>query len=29
MQRLDDELRASVHEVNRLTPTIVEVVVRP
>jgi NADPH-dependent glutamate synthase beta subunit-like oxidoreductase/NAD(P)H-flavin reductase len=26
--RLDDELRASVHEVNRLTPTIVEVVVR-
>jgi NADPH-dependent glutamate synthase beta subunit-like oxidoreductase/NAD(P)H-flavin reductase len=28
MQRLDDELRASVHEVNRLTPTIVEVVVR-
>jgi NADPH-dependent glutamate synthase beta subunit-like oxidoreductase/NAD(P)H-flavin reductase len=27
-QRLDDELRATVHEVNRLTPTIVEVVVR-
>jgi NADPH-dependent glutamate synthase beta subunit-like oxidoreductase/NAD(P)H-flavin reductase len=26
--RLDDELRASVHAVNRLTPTIVEVVVR-
>src|SRR6266852_6223965 len=26
--RLDDELRATVHEVNRLTPTIVEVVVR-
>jgi NADPH-dependent glutamate synthase beta subunit-like oxidoreductase/NAD(P)H-flavin reductase len=26
--RLDDELRARVHEVNRLTPTIVEVVVR-
>jgi NAD(P)H-flavin reductase len=26
--RLDDELRATVHAVNRLTPTIVEVVVR-
>ncbi len=26
--RLDDELTATVHEVNRLTPTIVEVVVR-
>jgi NAD(P)H-flavin reductase len=26
--RLDDELRATVHEVNRLTPAIVEVVVR-
>jgi NADPH-dependent glutamate synthase beta subunit-like oxidoreductase/NAD(P)H-flavin reductase len=26
--RLDDELVATVHEVNRLTPTIVEVVVR-
>jgi NADPH-dependent glutamate synthase beta subunit-like oxidoreductase/NAD(P)H-flavin reductase len=26
--RLNDELRASVHAVNRLTPTIVEVVVR-
>ncbi|HEY1363265.1 MAG TPA: FAD-dependent oxidoreductase [Xanthobacteraceae bacterium] len=26
--RLDDELRATVHEVNRLTPSIVEVVVR-
>jgi NADPH-dependent glutamate synthase beta subunit-like oxidoreductase/NAD(P)H-flavin reductase len=26
--RLDGELRATVHEVNRLTPTIVEVVVR-
>jgi NADPH-dependent glutamate synthase beta subunit-like oxidoreductase/NAD(P)H-flavin reductase len=26
--RLDDELRARVHEVNRLTPTIVEVVVK-
>ncbi len=26
--RLDDELLATVHEVNRLTPTIVEVVVR-
>jgi NADPH-dependent glutamate synthase beta subunit-like oxidoreductase/NAD(P)H-flavin reductase len=28
LARLDDELRASVHAVNRLTPTIVEVVVR-
>ena len=28
MARLDDELRAVVHAVNRLTPTIVEVVVR-
>jgi NADPH-dependent glutamate synthase beta subunit-like oxidoreductase/NAD(P)H-flavin reductase len=28
MARLDDELRAKVHAVNRLTPTIVEVVVR-
>ena len=26
--RLDDELRATVHEVRRLTPTIVEVIVR-
>src|SRR6185503_11899795 len=26
--RLDDELRATVQQVNRLTPTIVEVVVR-
>ncbi|HTZ77738.1 MAG TPA: FAD-dependent oxidoreductase [Stellaceae bacterium] len=26
--RLDDELRATVHAINRLTPTIVEVVVR-
>jgi NADPH-dependent glutamate synthase beta subunit-like oxidoreductase/NAD(P)H-flavin reductase len=26
--RLDDELRARVHQVNRLTPTIVEVVVK-
>ena len=26
--RLDDELRATVHAVNRLTPTIIEVVVR-
>jgi NAD(P)H-flavin reductase len=26
--RLDDELRPSVHEVNRLTPNIVEIVVR-
>jgi NAD(P)H-flavin reductase len=28
LRRLDDELRATVHAVNRLTPTIVEVVVR-
>lgn len=28
LARLDDELRATVHAVNRLTPTIVEVVVR-
>ena len=28
LTRLDDELRATVHAVNRLTPTIVEVVVR-
>ena len=28
VERLDDELRATVHAVNRLTPTIVEVVVR-
>jgi len=28
VHRLDDELRATVHEVNRLTPRIVEVVVR-
>jgi NADPH-dependent glutamate synthase beta subunit-like oxidoreductase/NAD(P)H-flavin reductase len=28
MERLDRELRASVHAVNRLTPTIIEVVVR-
>ena len=28
MARLDDELRPTVHAVNRLTPTIVEVVVR-
>ncbi|MBI3453270.1 MAG: pyridine nucleotide-disulfide oxidoreductase, partial [Rhodospirillales bacterium] len=28
IERLDDELRARVHAVNRLTPTIVEVVVR-
>ncbi len=28
MTRLDDELRATVHAVHRLTPTIVEVVVR-
>jgi NADPH-dependent glutamate synthase beta subunit-like oxidoreductase/NAD(P)H-flavin reductase len=28
LARLDDELRPTVHEVNRLTPTIVEVVVR-
>jgi NADPH-dependent glutamate synthase beta subunit-like oxidoreductase/NAD(P)H-flavin reductase len=28
LRRLDDELRPTVHAVNRLTPTIVEVVVR-
>jgi NADPH-dependent glutamate synthase beta subunit-like oxidoreductase/NAD(P)H-flavin reductase len=28
IDRLNDELRATVHEVNRLTPTIVEVVVK-
>ena len=28
MARLDDELRARVHEIVRLTPNIVEVVVR-
>ena len=28
MTRLDDELRATVHAIHRLTPTIVEVVVR-
>jgi NADPH-dependent glutamate synthase beta subunit-like oxidoreductase/NAD(P)H-flavin reductase len=28
LARLDDQLRATVHEVNRLTPLIVEVVVR-
>jgi NAD(P)H-flavin reductase len=28
IERLHDELRASVHEVQRLTPTIVEVIVR-